>query len=57
MMWPLGENGLMPAWALTDWEMSRELDSSTGERLNALRNERESRKTLRAMISTFTDDS
>ena len=46
----------MPAWALTDSELSRELGSAAGERLDALRRERESRVALRAMISARTDD-
>lgn len=56
MMWPLTGQGVMPAWALTDSELSRELGSATGERLDALRRERESRVALRAMISARTDD-
>ena len=55
-MWPLTGQGVMPAWALTDSELSRELGSAAGERLDALRRERESRVALRAMISARTDD-
>jgi hypothetical protein len=56
MTWPPTKNGLMPAWALTDTEISRELGNATGKRLDALRSELESRSMIRAKISTRTDD-
>ena len=56
MTWPPAENGRMPAWALTDSELSHELGDAAGERLTELNAEREARDMLRASIPTAIAD-